>query len=233
MNAIEESGPGPHAPGLKRKETAKRLGCGVGTIARLINSRCLQEVRLSPRESIVTLSSIERYEEKRKPKPNLKSEPPEDTETPETPEADEADEATVPPEPAPDIDANLKTAATSAVNKQVTLTDIEDDRSLQLRAEIDKILVDEYTVKMKEGNRFPPLDLFEDETSKHLFIGDGWHRFLAARKTDIRTSPQSFEAAEGKKHSCGPSGQMNLMGGLAPTKTRFTLSPSRCVNSQP
>lgn len=52
------------------------------------------------------------------------------------------------------------------------------DTSIQCRASIDTAIVDEYAAAMVEGATFPAIVAFG--TAKQAFIGDGWHRYLAA-----------------------------------------------------
>lgn len=65
------------------------------------------------------------------------------------------------------------------------LTGIELDTSIQCRASIDTALVNEYAERMSEGDSFPPVVLFG--TSARAWIGDGWHRVMAARQNGAET----------------------------------------------
>lgn len=56
---------------------------------------------------------------------------------------------------------------------------IELDTSIQCRADIDIATVNEYAEAMREGADFPPVILFG--TAEKCWIGDGWHRVMAAR----------------------------------------------------
>jgi hypothetical protein len=60
------------------------------------------------------------------------------------------------------------------------ISSIELDTSIQCRAAIDSAVVNEYAEKMESGDKFPPVVLFG--TSEKSWIGDGWHRVLAARQ---------------------------------------------------
>lgn len=70
----------------------------------------------------------------------------------------------------------------------VRIADIELDTSIQCRAKIDTGTVNEYAQRMSEGDKFPPVDLFESDG--RYWIGDGWHRVLAV----IETSGESIAA---------------------------------------
>jgi len=66
--------------------------------------------------------------------------------------------------------------------KKMKLTSIELDTSIQCRAAIDYGVVNEYAERMVEGDAFPPVDVFG--TTTKCWIGDGWHRTLAARSLE-------------------------------------------------
>jgi hypothetical protein len=61
------------------------------------------------------------------------------------------------------------------------LAAIELDTSIQCRADIDTATVNEYADSMKSGDEFPPIDVYG--TVQKCWIGDGWHRALAAMQT--------------------------------------------------
>lgn len=63
---------------------------------------------------------------------------------------------------------------------QIDLSAIELDTSIQCRATIDTGIVNEYAERMSEGDRFPPVDLYGSKS--RCWIGDGWHRILAAKQ---------------------------------------------------
>jgi hypothetical protein len=56
------------------------------------------------------------------------------------------------------------------------------DASIQCRASIDTATVNEYAIAMSGGDKFPPVELFAGagENDGRYWIGDGWHRVLAA-----------------------------------------------------
>lgn len=60
------------------------------------------------------------------------------------------------------------------------ISSIELDTSIQCRAAIDTGIVNEYAERMQAGDVFPPIDLYGSATQS--WIGDGWHRVLAARQ---------------------------------------------------
>lgn len=64
------------------------------------------------------------------------------------------------------------------------LANIELDTSIQCRAAIDMGTVNEYAAHMTEGEKFPPVILFG--TADRAWIGDGWHRVMAARSIELR-----------------------------------------------
>ena len=62
---------------------------------------------------------------------------------------------------------------------------IELDTSIQCRASIDTGVVNDYAERMKEGDEFPPIEVFG--TKAKCWIADGWHRVLAARQNAAET----------------------------------------------
>lgn len=60
----------------------------------------------------------------------------------------------------------------------IRLSSIERDTSIQCRASIDTGVVNEYADAIIEGAKFPPVILFG--TKEKCWIGDGWHRVMAA-----------------------------------------------------
>lgn len=65
---------------------------------------------------------------------------------------------------------------------EVELQAIVLDTSIQCRADIDTDIVDDYAERMLAGDQFPPVEAFG--TNGKLWIGDGWHRVLAARQIE-------------------------------------------------
>ncbi len=56
-----------------------------------------------------------------------------------------------------------------------------------MRAEINADTVNEYAEHMEAGDVFPPADVFAADSA--YYIGDGWHRLLAAQKNGDVTFP--------------------------------------------
>lgn len=73
----------------------------------------------------------------------------------------------------------------SFVMKHIPITAIDFDSATQLRAEINSEKVNEYAERMADGDKFPPVDLFE--IGDRYLIGDGWHRILAYQKNETLT----------------------------------------------
>lgn len=67
---------------------------------------------------------------------------------------------------------------------KIRLDNIDLDVSIQCRAAIDTGTVNDYAERMTEGDKFPPIIVFG--TDKRSWIGDGWHRVMAARQIDAR-----------------------------------------------
>ena len=85
---------------------------------------------------------------------------------------------------------------------KVKIAAIELDSSIQCRAQIDTALVSEYAERMTDGDKFPPVDLFG--TKEKCWIGDGWHRVMAARQIDAKDIPAIVhpgERADALKHA--------------------------------
>jgi hypothetical protein len=106
---------------------------------------------------------------------------------------------------------------------QAKLDRIEMDTSIQCRAAIDTAVVTEYAERMKAGDVFPPVTLFGDADCR-MYIGDGWHRIMAARQNgavvieaDIRKGGRS----DALKHALGA----NASNGLR----RSNADKRRCV----
>lgn len=63
----------------------------------------------------------------------------------------------------------------------VAISSIEFDPCTQIRVDIDAAKVAEYAEAMRDGDRLPPVDLFRSADGGAHYIGDGWHRLLAAQ----------------------------------------------------
>lgn len=75
----------------------------------------------------------------------------------------------------------------------VSLQAIEFDTRTQTRAVIDDAAVSAYAEAMAGGREFPPVTLFLDGPTRRHFIGDGWHRLLAARRLNVPSFPANVE----------------------------------------
>lgn len=71
--------------------------------------------------------------------------------------------------------------------KHVPLSSIDFDSATQVRAEINHDVVVDYAERMEAGDKFPLVDLFAE--ADRYWIGDGWHRLLAAQKNGQVTIP--------------------------------------------
>ena len=105
---------------------------------------------------------------------------------------------------------------------KVKLQNIELDASIQCRASIKTESVNEYAERMTEGDEFPPVELFG--TAAACWIGDGWHRVLAARQigaVDIEATMHDGGRGEALKYALSA----NAANGLR----RTNLDKRRCV----
>lgn len=76
--------------------------------------------------------------------------------------------------------------------KQIELAAIVFDASTQARAAIDEAVVADYAEKMLNGVVFPPVVLFHD--GNQYYMGDGFHRGLAAQRNGSVTIPSDVRA---------------------------------------
>ncbi|RBP38584.1 ParB-like nuclease family protein [Roseimicrobium gellanilyticum] len=67
----------------------------------------------------------------------------------------------------------------TTMERRVPIRTIVFDESVQVRVNLDEATVLEYSERMRAGEMFPPVQLFDDKGK--LFIGDGWHRLKAAK----------------------------------------------------
>jgi hypothetical protein len=105
---------------------------------------------------------------------------------------------------------------------KVNITAIELDASIQCRAVIDTGTVAEYAERMEAGDAFPPVVLFG--TVKRCWIGDGWHRVMAARqlgRTEIEADLREGDRRDALKYALGA----NAANGLR----RTNADKRRCV----
>lgn len=81
---------------------------------------------------------------------------------------------------------------------------VELDTSIQCRASIDTAVVNDYAERMKTGDEFPPIEVYGAKTK--CWIGDGWHRLLAARQNGADTIAAKLTAGgrvDALKHALG------------------------------
>ncbi|MDO9542936.1 MAG: hypothetical protein Q7J98_11535, partial [Kiritimatiellia bacterium] len=86
----------------------------------------------------------------------------------------------------------------------IKIASIEQDISIQCRAAIDTGVVNEYAQRMTENDKFPPVDLYGSE--EQCWIGDGWHRVMAAKQIGTVDIPATLHAggrSEALKHALG------------------------------
>jgi hypothetical protein len=105
---------------------------------------------------------------------------------------------------------------------EVNITAIELDASIQCRAVIDTGTVAEYAERMEAGDAFPPVVLFG--TVKRCWIGDGWHRVMAARqlgRTEIEADLREGDRPDALRYALGA----NAANGLR----RTNADKRRCV----
>src|SRR5260370_5650039 len=82
--------------------------------------------------------------------------------------------------------------AAPVLSQQIVLTAIESAADSQSRVHIRPAVVRAYTRAMTQqvsegGLRFPAVVLFED--AQHYWLGDGFHRILAARAAGLSEFP--------------------------------------------
>ena len=105
---------------------------------------------------------------------------------------------------------------------KIKLSAIEMDTSIQCRASIITETVTDYAERMTEGDSFPPVILFGD--SKRCWIGDGWHRIMAAKQIgalDIDADLEPGDRVQALQHALGA----NAANGLH----RTNADKRRCV----
>jgi hypothetical protein len=74
-----------------------------------------------------------------------------------------------------------------STQRHIPFGSIKFDSATQIRAEIDSGTVEDYAEHMKAGDVFPAADVFDADGE--YYIGDGWHRLLAAQKNGDVTFP--------------------------------------------
>lgn len=63
---------------------------------------------------------------------------------------------------------------------KIKLEDIRIDGGTQPRCDIDEDLVSEYAEDMQDGDKFPPVVVFQD--GANYWLADGFHRYFASKK---------------------------------------------------
>jgi hypothetical protein len=103
---------------------------------------------------------------------------------------------------------------TKAVVKRIKLSDIVSDIDLQSRASIDSATVEDYA--QVPDKDFPPIVVFAETVeldSELLWMGDGWHRYLAAAKRgqkDILCDIRPGTRRDALLFSCGANATHGL-----------------------
>jgi len=67
----------------------------------------------------------------------------------------------------------------------IPVVDIEATAKTQARVRLDPTAIDEYAESMKNGDIFPPLDVFREMGSERIVLADGFHRLAASKKAGI------------------------------------------------
>ena len=83
----------------------------------------------------------------------------------------------------------------TSTSQEFRLSDIHVDPHLQVRADVDQDMIDEYTQAMKDGAVFPPIQL--TATGNGYRLVDGRHRFEAANRIGLKTINAEVITAEG------------------------------------
>ena len=115
-------------------------------------------------------------------------------------------------------------------NMEIRLETIEMDASIQCRAVIDTATVGEYAERMTEGDVFPPVVLFG--TAGKSWIGDGWHRVLAARQIGIVGIEADLRAG-GRKEALTHALGANAANGLRRSPADKQRAIEVCVKEFP
>src|SRR5690625_1157178 len=90
---------------------------------------------------------------------------------------------------------------------KIKLSRIKIDGGTQPRVETDQQLVDEYSEAMKNGDEFPPVDVYKDEN--RYWLADGFHRFYASKDVgflDITAIVHDGGKRDAILHSVGANG---------------------------
>jgi hypothetical protein len=79
--------------------------------------------------------------------------------------------------------------------KNIKLVDIKVDKNIQPRVSLNQHTVNDYTERVKAGDEFPPIVVFDD--GKVLWLADGFHRFKAHK--ELKRATISADVRKGKK----------------------------------
>jgi len=94
---------------------------------------------------------------------------------------------------------------------KVTLSKIKIDANTQSRVKINQEMIDEYAEAIEEGEKFPPITLFNDGIS--FYLADGFHRFFAHQKLgliDIESDILRGTARDARLYSFGANANHGL-----------------------
>ena len=98
--------------------------------------------------------------------------------------------------------------------EQLAVGDIHTDPDVQVRARMDEEAVEEYAERMREGDTFPPVTVFNDGV--HRWLADGFHRLAAARHAGLETISAKVKAG-GRRDAIKYALGANLCHGLRRT----------------
>ncbi len=105
---------------------------------------------------------------------------------------------------------------------KIKIANIEQDVSIQCRANIDMQVVEDYAEAMGDGADFPPVELFG--TKERCWIGDGWHRIKAAEQVGFADIPANLHPG-GRVEALRCALSANSINGLR----RSNQDKRRCV----
>lgn len=107
----------------------------------------------------------------------------------------------------------------------VNISAIQFDSATQVRAEINNDVVNDYAAAMAANVAFPPAELFSD--GQKFWIGDGWHRLLAAQRNGDVTFPCNVQPGGRQaaiKHSLGANATHGLKRSNADKRKAVTMA---------
>lgn len=97
--------------------------------------------------------------------------------------------------------------------RSIALAAINFDATTQARHGTDEATVAEYALAMAAGREFPAVTLFQDGPTRRFWIGDGWHRLLAAQRNGVVGFPATVETggrAGAIRHALGANAAHGL-----------------------